>query len=647
MTYQIKSLALYGHRPEQMRVLALNPGRLNIITGDSRTGKTSIWTITDYCMGSSDYPVRAGKVRDYTSIFALQLVRGDQQLFIARPAPESSTSPAPRLCLQFQSASAPPLPRDDIAFTFPLDAARRLLSEFCGIDRTVRIPAARGTTMSPSIRHALFFCLQAQNEIANPDHLFHSQGHEWRPQAIRDTLPYFLGAVDPEQAVRHARLKQLRTELKSVERQITQGAQAAPAPGQARALIAEAEGAGLLPEAAHETVNVDEALSVLASVLTHAPGELEYPDSTDHGALLDRERQDLRARHQQIRARITELRQTLAEESNYLVQARDQRERLASLGLLRTEVDGGGQHCPVCDSVVSPAQQTVQAIREDLQRLDSDVAFVSDDGPLIQGMIAVEEERLQQLRTEVVRNREQRQALDAGVRDAARYRSQALRAASVQGRISLFLENAARAEHAPPVADTREELNREIADLEEVLGSDTQADRLASCLSLINQKIAAKARTLGLEHSEHPVRLDLRRLSIVADTPRGPVPLSDMGSGENWLGYHIAALLSLHEWFAEQGRPLPRILVLDQPSQVYFPSDYDGPQVDLVGEDRTSLLRVYQAINDTVNLLGADFQVIVMEHADLEDDVFRTAVVERWRGGRDALIPPAWIDQTE
>ncbi|MEU3603630.1 DUF3732 domain-containing protein, partial [Streptomyces sp. NPDC006798] len=28
--------------------------------------------------------------------------------------------------------------------------------------------------------------------------------------------------------------------------------------------------------------------------------------------------------------------------------------------------------------------------------------------------------------------------------------------------------------------------------------------------------------------------------------PRGPVPLSDMGSGENWLGYHIATLLSLH-----------------------------------------------------------------------------------------------------
>ncbi|MGV9570420.1 DUF3732 domain-containing protein, partial [Streptomyces nigra] len=358
MTYQIKTLLLYGHEPEQVRALALDTGRLNIITGDSRTGKTSIWTITDYCMGSSDYPVRAGKVRDYTSVFALQLVRGDQQLFIARHAAENSTSPAPRLCLQFQAAGAPALARDEIDFTFPLDAARRLLSEFCGIDRTVRIPAARGTTMSPSIRHALFFCLQAQNEIANPDHLFHSQGHEWRPQAIRDTLPYFLGAVDPEQAIRHARLKQLRSELKNIERKIAQAAQAAPAPGQARALIAEAESAGLITAPRDDTVSLDEALRILASVLTHAPGELEYPDATDHAALLDRERQELRSRHQQIRARITELRQTLAEENSYLVQAGDQRERLASLGLLRTTGDGTRQHCPVCDSAVSPAQGT-------------------------------------------------------------------------------------------------------------------------------------------------------------------------------------------------------------------------------------------------------------------------------------------------
>jgi hypothetical protein len=69
---------------------------------------------------------------------------------------------------------------------------------------------------------------------------------------------------------------------------------------------------------------------------------------------------------------------------------------------------------------------------------------------------------------------------------------------------------------------------------------------------------------------------DVNRLTIVADTADGPVRLADMGSAENHLGYHVATLLSLHEWFSEHRGPVPRTLILDQPSQVYFPPDYTG-----------------------------------------------------------------------
>jgi hypothetical protein len=645
VTFQVKTLILYGRRPGQVRTLDIRPGELNIITGDSRTGKTSIWTIVDYCLGSSDYPVRAGKVREHVSIFALQLVRGDQQVFIARPAPEHGTGPAPRLCVQFQTTGAEPLAAGDIKFSFPLDAARNLLTEFCGIDRSVRIPAARGTTMAPSIRHSLFFCLQAQNEVANPDHLFHSQGDEWRPQAIRDTLPYFLGVVDSEQAQQRARLKQLRADLRSVERQLARANAGAPAPGQALALVTEAIDASLLAPEPVEGLPVEAAMRLLASALTNWPaGPEALPGSDDPVLLLDQERERLRARHRNLRARITDLKQSLVESSEYLTQAIDQRERLASLNLLRPSGDHSGAQCPVCQNPVTTADQTVAAIREDLARLDADVVFVNDDAPHIQAMIAAEEERLLEVRSELSRNREQREELEAGLREVGRFRNEALRAAAVRGRISMFLENATRSELAVPVIDTREDIQSQIDELEDALGDDTLADRLASNLSLINQTIWDKARKLELEHSEHPIRLDLRRLSIVADSPHGPVPLNEMGSGENWLGYHIATLLSLHEWFSDHGRPLPRMLILDQPSQVYFPSDYDGSSLEPVGEDRVSLRRAYQAIADTVQHLAGDFQVIIMEHADLDDELFRSAVVERWRGGHGALIPREWIE---
>ncbi len=46
---------------------------------------------------------------------------------------------------------------------------------------------------------------------------------------------------------------------------------------------------------------------------------------------------------------------------------------------------------------------------------------------------------------------------------------------------------------------------------------------------------------LGLDHGENPLRLDLKHLTVVADTDNGPLLLAQMGSGDNWVGYHFAA----------------------------------------------------------------------------------------------------------
>ena len=60
---------------------------------------------------------------------------------------------------------------------------------------------------------------------------------------------------------------------------------------------------------------------------------------------------------------------------------------------------------------------------------------------------------------------------------------------------------------------------------------------------------------------------------MVADGTDGPIPMERMGSGENWVGYHLIAHFALHRWFAERHRPVPRFVFIDQPSQVYFPED--------------------------------------------------------------------------
>ncbi|QDU62706.1 hypothetical protein Pan216_35750 [Planctomycetes bacterium Pan216] len=50
---------------------------------------------------------------------------------------------------------------------------------------------------------------------------------------------------------------------------------------------------------------------------------------------------------------------------------------------------------------------------------------------------------------------------------------------------------------------------------------------------------------------------------------------------------------------------------------------------------------MFKFIVDVTKSLGPNFQVIITDHADLQDDWFQETVVERWRGG-NKLIPESW-----
>ena len=649
MTFQIQAVTVYGKQPGQVRTVPFRTGTLNIVTGDSRRGKSALLTIIDYCLASSDYPVKAGKVRGYVGAYAVTLVKPGQQLFVARRAPERGVAVSTVLCILSQAPNTPPPPLEELSFTTPLDVAKDLLSDFCGIDRTVKVPAvARAQTISPSIRHALYFCFQAQNEVANPDLLFHSQGEEWRPNTIRGVIPYFLGAVDPEQAALRNRLRLLRRDLSDLEAKLAQARYLGPASGQARALLTEAVEAGLLPHRDSEPT-AEEVSSLLHLALEGrnqpALGAGNDSDSDPLAAATGR-RTQLRRAVGQSRARIADLKRALEENDDFAGQAREQRTRLASLGLMRVDRDASqAAHCPVCESPVASANSTVATIMHDLERLDGDLHVIGSDTPALQRQLDQEEEQLQRLRAALSRSQDEINEISAGLRALQQEPDDAQRAAHVRGRISLYLDTTAQHVSAPQVEDRREDLQRQIAELEDLLSDDTQEDRLTSYLSLIGQNIRAKAVALGLDFSDSPIRLDVNRLTVVADTNDGPVRLPDMGSAENHLGYHVATLLSLHEWFSEHRGPVPRTLILDQPSQVYFPPDYTGEPTPQ-GTDLSHLLNVYRTIVDTTQALDGALQVIVVEHADLADPLFRDHVVERWRySNNQALVPPEWITE--
>jgi hypothetical protein len=116
--------------------------------------------------------------------------------------------------------------------------------------------------------------------------------------------------------------------------------------------------------------------------------------------------------------------------------------------------------------------------------------------------------------------------------------------------------------------------------------------------------------------------------------------LEKAGSGANWVGFHLITFLALHKLFVRRERPVPRFLFLDQPSKAYFPEDADinSPSKD---EDRDSVRKMYKMCFDLVEELTG-FQIIMTDHANIDEDWFQNSIRERWRDGLK-LVPEEWL----
>lgn len=126
--------------------------------------------------------------------------------------------------------------------------------------------------------------------------------------------------------------------------------------------------------------------------------------------------------------------------------------------------------------------------------------------------------------------------------------------------------------------------------------------------------------------------------------------MSRMGGGMNHMGCHVIAMLALHAQFRRAKRPVPGLLVLDQPSQVYFPSLAEYRALDgSTGEtaradgDLESVVRLFQLLLEATRNAASGLQIIVLEHANIQEPWFQDCLVEApWDGQSRALVPPSW-----
>lgn len=642
MSFQIRQIALYSWAGE-IRTIDLQLNSVNIITGASQTGKTALIDIIDYCLGSDTCEIAEGIIRKSVAWFGLLLTDGDANLFVARRTPDPGVKTSTAFYIEAGVDAAPPA--TSLRPTTNLEGTQALLTRLAGIEEN-EIPLSGGTVRQPydiTIRHTPFFLFQRQDEIDGRRQLFHNQSEEFAPQTIRDVLPYFLGAVDPQHLGRRRALDQARSELRNLNRALARvDAAALEADMDATTLFAQAQQVGLVVGDAPET------RAELITILRQALSTPVEPDADRVGATYSaalESRRELRLALQRTEEELQSFRRTAGEHSEYGLQLELQADRLAFVELMPANVSEGSV-CPVCgqDSDV-PASDELRATLETLRRqLDG----VSRDRPRVEGVIERLEARARDLQAQLAANRAQLRGIEAANDELTRVQDESAARALILGRISYFIYRFDQADTGGDLRRRAETLQRQIETLEARLDLEGVRERQTSILGYVGQALTDMARTLGLEHADSPLRLDPQHLIVVADTADGPLPMDHMGSGRNWVGYHLAAHLSLHQFFAERGRPIPRFLLLDQPSQVAFPADEELVTDDSgTDEDRTLVTSMFRLIFDAVEESDADkspFQVLVTEHADLAADWYQNAVVARFRRGVK-LVPDSWAEQ--
>ncbi|MCY1300490.1 hypothetical protein D9M70_500560 [compost metagenome] len=152
--------------------------------------------------------------------------------------------------------------------------------------------------------------------------------------------------------------------------------------------------------------------------------------------------------------------------------------------------------------------------------------------------------------------------------------------------------------------------------------------------------------------------LDKQELTLRFDTSDDSRSeyLWEVGSGANWMGYHIATFLALHEYLSHEDRvhlPPFSFLVIDQPSQVYFPSADSGANdldnfKNIEGTRKNDIIatrKIFEMLSEAIKTSGHFFQVIVLEHADrsIWGSVSDTYEAACWKEEGDGLIPRSWL----
>lgn len=662
MNCYIRAIILWPSLPQvlpRLRELEFKPGAINILPGENRTGKTSIISVIEYCLGHDGCSIpRQPLLRDAVAWYGIILNFGTERSFghdvlVARRSPGTQDDKSNEFHIEEDVEGNELQVPESISVNCTRSHVLERLAKLSGIATVNLIEADDGSSVDEreaikelSFFDVLPFCLLPNDVLTSPYELFFLRNV--RGQAIKRILPLAAGAVDDEMLQFGLQLQTQRQRRNEAKRErekyrlIAQNLRGAILDVMSKAITLKL----LSPEDRMlSAVDALPRLRMLLAMKDEIMADAQLLDEKQATqadvaqlATLRMEEHELNAAIEALRIEKGQIAFLRGQIVNYRDVLREQRGRAAGVSWFNERLQDAGA-CPTCHTASDIALQEVRELGRALTwlRAETDkvaLPYLGEEDAIRARLKQIDREErklMERRRTKTLGIAELRQRVP-GLEPKAAQTSEA-RKAELFGLIQFVVGQAHEVERFDLLEKRLEDAERQIRETTEELKDRNLRGRKLEAMSAIEAGISRWARQFELPRSDDYIKFSDSSLALRFLNDGVERRLAALGSSENYMGYHVAAFLAFHERFrGTHLSPVPEFIFFDSPSNV---DASPGGATDM-------LLRVYRGIDDSIHEAAGALQVIVTERPGLDDvwSRLRTAhVVQDWNG---RLVPDSW-----
>ncbi|ENV56504.1 hypothetical protein F951_02202 [Acinetobacter soli CIP 110264] len=631
---KIKSIHIYSHNGE-VRSINFKINGLNIITGLSSTGKSSIINIVEYCLGKSDCLIAEGVITSKVSWVSVIYALGEQDILIAKKLPENGKASCSQLMLKrgvdLTACDFKELENNsnDDTLTLLFNNLLNIPNEFTNVDSN-----QTRTSFNINLSHTKFYLFQPQSLIANKDSLFYRQSESFIPQAIKDTFPIIVKAESLEYRIIFEKIKQLSKDINLIQKRIENEQ------NDGSYLIFD----HLKNEASNLKIDISNVLSPekLLSLVKLKTNEANLQEDYSE-AIVSIQRKILELRKEKSKL-ITEqslLEKFFSEKDTYFTNQKLLESRLSTINAFK--------NIELSDS--QSFNEIIKLVKSDLVSISKKLKTynkISDDHNKVKAFDELSK-RVNDIDKNIINLNHQLADLNEANNTYLNDSFDLANYYILIGKIKSFIENI-NIKSSETLQEELIQKQLKLSYLKTALEEyDSISEKLDSIIFQISLKITEYLKLLNYEHGTSTTRFDLKNLTLITTRSSGKsIPMNKIGSGANHLALHISALLAFHYYFQNYSCPVPSFIIFDQPSQVYFPQLGLEAKTDLQinkhynRDDIQAVKNLFKFLINFINEEVPNFQIIVTEHALFNEQWFTDCMIEPFWAPPHALVPENW-----